>query len=167
MKGLYICNWVIHSWWRAEASVEYVIAHLLNHWYLLCAYYVQRAWTLQDNRLEVNQRILSIRHWPCIGPPGWRIILKRSQLRCRSTACNVLHTMHRAIWGFNLPALYSPSTTRNNSSGVRFLWLGGFWSDLWASDTVGTHPLPLFSQTPHNRLPYNMSNLQYNEFVLF
>lgn len=136
----------------------------------IAVYYVQSAWTLQHNLLEDNRNILSIRHWlGPVGPSGWQIILKSSQPNCRRKACNVLHAMDRAIWGLNLPTLYSPSASTNNPSGVRFLWLWGFCSDRWALNIVGIYlpPPDQFPQTPGNRLPYSVSNLQYNEFVLF
>ena len=81
--------------------------------------------TLQDNPLEVSRNILSTRHsgWPCIVPWGWQIILRHPQPKCRRKMCKMLHTTDKAIWGFNLPTLFSPSSTTSNPSGVRFLWL--------------------------------------------
>lgn len=84
-----------------------------------------------------------------VGPSGWQIILKCSQPNCGRKACNVLHTMDRAIWGFNLPTLSSPSTSMSNPSGVRFLWLWGFCSDRWALNIVGIYlpPSPVLTNS--------------------
>ena len=92
--------------------------------HLLCAKCFN---TLQDNPLEVSINILTTRHsgWPCIGSWGWQIILRHPQSKCRRKICKTLHTTDRAIWGFNLPTLFSCSSTTSNPSGIRFLWLWG------------------------------------------
>lgn len=127
-----------------------VVVQLLNHWHLLSTYHVLSALTLQNNLLKINRNILSTRHpgWPYIGPWGWQIILRHSQPKCRRKTCNVLHTTDRAIWGFNLPTLYSTSP----STIYQELYFFGFGDvrvihGLWVQPESSPLPFPVLTNS--------------------